>query len=163
MPFRPLKNRPSPPQCDACVENCRPEVGRQLEWCVPFCHVGKAPQWHVCSVGDDASAFPSHLTNFAARRRSCRRQFSNSEREMPYRRAVDEIARGVSMLSAIGRFAQATHALSGPTRTSCLPKLAPFNRPMKAVGALSRPSVTNSLCLTLPSRTQPDMSRRKSP
>ncbi len=29
-----------------------------------------------------------------------RRQFSNSEREMPYRRAVDEIARGVSMLSA---------------------------------------------------------------
>jgi hypothetical protein len=28
-----------------------------------------------------------------------RRQFSNSEREMPYRRAVDEIARGVCRLS----------------------------------------------------------------
>jgi hypothetical protein len=28
-----------------------------------------------------------------------RRQFSKSEREMPYRRAVDEIARGVCMLS----------------------------------------------------------------
>jgi hypothetical protein len=28
-----------------------------------------------------------------------RRQFSKSEREMPYRRAVDEIARGVFMLS----------------------------------------------------------------
>jgi hypothetical protein len=28
-----------------------------------------------------------------------RRQFGNSEREMPYRCAVDEIARGVCMLS----------------------------------------------------------------
>jgi hypothetical protein len=28
-----------------------------------------------------------------------RRQFSKSDREMPYRRAVDEIARGVCMLS----------------------------------------------------------------
>ena len=45
----------------------------------------------------------------------------------------------------------------------CLPKLAPFSSPMNAAGAPSRPSVTNSLCLTLPSRTQPDMSRRKSP
>jgi len=44
------KNGPSPPQCDACVENCRPELGRQLEWCVPLCHVGKAQQWYVCSV-----------------------------------------------------------------------------------------------------------------
>src|SRR3954453_7101978 len=54
-------------------------------------------------------------------------------------------------------------ALSGPTRTSCLPKLAPLRSPMNAPGALSRPSVTNSLYLTLPSRTQADMSRRKSP
>ena len=37
---------------------------------MPLCHVGKAPQWHFCSVGDDACAFPSLLTNFAARRRS---------------------------------------------------------------------------------------------
>src|SRR5438105_4616109 len=33
---------------------------------------------------------------------------------------------------------------------------------MNAAGALSRPSVTNSRCLTLPSRTHCDMSRRKS-
>ena len=44
------ENWPSPPQCDACVENCRPELGRQLEWCAPLYHVGKAQQGHVCSV-----------------------------------------------------------------------------------------------------------------
>src|SRR5436305_5455022 len=49
-----------------------------------------------------------------------------------------------------------------PTRTNCLPKLAPLRRPMNAAGAPSRPSVTNSLYLTLPSRTHPDISRRKS-
>jgi NAD(P)-dependent dehydrogenase (short-subunit alcohol dehydrogenase family) len=56
----------------------------------------------------------------------------------------------------------ADHALSGPTRTSCLPKLAPFRSPMNASGALSRPSVMHSRCLSLPSRTHCDMSRRKS-
>ena len=53
-------------------------------------------------------------------------------------------------------------APSGPTRTNCLPKLAPFRSPMKASGALSMPSVTNSLYLTLPSRTHCDMSCRNS-
>src|ERR1700722_6127358 len=69
------------------------------------------------------------------------------------------------VLKASGRLTgsiSVAHALSGPTRTSCLPKLAPFNSPMKAEGALSSPSVTNSLYLTLPSRTHCDMSRRKS-
>ena len=47
----------------------------------------------------------------------------------------------------------ADHALSGPTRTSCLPKLAPFKRPMKAPGALSNPSVMYSLYFTLPAPT----------
>ena len=42
------------------------------------------------------------------------------------------------------RSGSAAHALSGPTRTSCLPKLSPLSRPMKAAGALSRPSVMNS-------------------
>src|SRR5205085_3520273 len=61
-----------------------------------------------------------------------------------------------------GAFGSAAHALSGPTLTSCLPKLAPLRSPMNAAGALSRPSVTNSRCLTLPSRTHCDMSRKKS-
>ena len=43
-----------------------------------------------------------------------------------------------------GRSAFRPYALSGPTRTNCLPKLAPFRRPMNAAGALSSPSVTNS-------------------
>ena len=55
------------------------------------------------------------------------------------------------------------HPLSGPTRTNCLPKLAPLRSPMNAAGALSRPSVMNSRCLTLPSRTHCDISRKKSP
>ena len=51
------------------------------------------------------------------------------------------------------RMRDADHALSGPTRTSCLPKLAPFKRPMKAPGALSNPSVMYSLYFTLPAPT----------
>jgi hypothetical protein len=42
-----------------------------------------------------------------------RRQFSKSEREMPYRRAVDEIARGVCMLSrTILSFSSSVHLVS---------------------------------------------------
>jgi hypothetical protein len=54
------------------------------------------------------------------------------------------------------------YSRSGPTRTNCLPKFAPLRRPMNAPGALSSPSVTNSLYFTLPSRTHCDMSRKKS-
>src|SRR5215471_10129655 len=60
-------------------------------------------------------------------------------------------------------FRRESYAFSGPTRTSCLPKLVPLSSPINACGALSRPSVTNSLYLTLPSRTHCGMSRRKSP
>jgi hypothetical protein len=63
------ENRPSPPQCDACVENCRAKVGRQLEWRVPLCHVRKAQQWHVCSVRRRCRSFSlPPVTNFAAGR-----------------------------------------------------------------------------------------------
>src|ERR1700686_1763190 len=48
----------------------------------------------ACAKPDFCPAAPSGSVQ------NDRRQFSNSEREMPYRRAVDEIARGVSMLSA---------------------------------------------------------------
>lgn len=40
--------------------------------------------------------------------------------------------------------------------------LAPLSSPMNADGALSSPSVTNSLCLSLPSRSHCGMSRIKS-
>src|SRR5580704_2628724 len=72
--------------------------------------------------------------------------------------AYAEVRGSKLALTDAGR-ASATYAGSGPTRTSCLPKLAPLSSPMNAPGALSSPSVTNSRYLTLPSPTHCDMTR----
>ena len=50
------ENWPPPPQRDARVENCRAEVGSQLEWCVPLCHVGKSVRgYRLCGISSTAS------------------------------------------------------------------------------------------------------------
>src|SRR5579884_2264582 len=50
---------------------------------------------------------------------------------------------------------------SGLTRRIFLPKFSPRSSPISSRGAFSRPSVTSSLYLTRPSRSQPPTSRRK--
>src|SRR5690242_11779626 len=53
-------------------------------------------------------------------------------------------------------------ALSGPTRTTILPRLSPLKRPMKALGEFSTPSTIVSRHFILPSLAHFAMSRWKS-
>src|SRR3546814_19541399 len=52
------------------------------------------------------------------------------------------------------------YTVSGAIRTSCLPKFLPFSRPIKAAGAVFRPSAISSLYFSLPELIQRSDERR---